>query len=170
MIPDVTVLNAASEPVKLRELVATKPTVVIFYRGGWCPYCMRHLASLAQVEDKIVKAGFQLLAISADQPSKLAETPNREKLGYTLFSDDSMEAAKAFGIAFEVPNETVKKYKDNYKIDLEAASGRTHHLLPHPSVFIVDTTGTVRFAHVNPDYKKRLTPDGIMTAIQAVKK
>ncbi len=168
-IPDVAVLSVTGEPVKLRELVATKPAVLIFYRGGWCPYCMRHLAALAEVEDQIVAAGFQLLAISPDQPSKLAETPNRDKLHYTLLSDSSVEAARAFGITFQVPDETVSNYKNDYKIDLEAASGQTHHLLPHPSVFIVDTVGKVRFAHVDPDYKKRLTPEQILAAIKAAK-
>jgi peroxiredoxin len=121
---------------------------------------MLHLAALAKVEDQIVAPGFQLLASSADQPSKLAETPHCEKFGYTLLSDNSREAAKAFDITFEVRAETVKKSMNDYKIDLKAASGRTHHLLPHPSVFIVDTTGTIRFTHVKPDYKNGSRPTG----------
>jgi peroxiredoxin len=169
-IPDATVLDAKSEPVKLRDIVKTQPAVIVFYRGGWCPYCVTHLAALAKAEADIVAAGFQVLAISPDQPAKLAETPGREKLGYTLLSDSDMNAAKGFGITFEVPAETVSKYKNDYKIDLEAASGRTHHLLPHPAVFIVDTAGKIRFAHVNPDYKKRLTSDEILTAIRSIKK
>ncbi len=164
-IPETTVFTAKGEAVKLREVVSGKPTVLVFYRGGWCPYCVKHLAALGEVKGQIMAAGYQVLAISADQPSKLSETPSGEKMGYTLLSDSSMEAAKAFGITFKVPDELVSKYKNEYKIDLEAASGETHHVLPHPAVFIVDPKGTVRFAHVNPDYKSRLSPAQVLEAI-----
>ena len=167
-IPDVSVMTVDKTELKLREAVKEKPAVLIFYRGGWCPYCTRHLMALAGIEDELTAAGFQLLAISADKPEKIAETPNRDKLGYTLLSDSTMEAAKAFGLTFKVPDKTVKEYKDEYQIDLEAASGQTHHLLPHPAVYIVDQKGTVRFAHVNQDYKDRLDPAFILTTAKEV--
>ncbi|MND03159.1 hypothetical protein D3C83_228470 [compost metagenome] len=67
-----------------------------------------------------------------------------------------------------MPDELVAKYQGSYGIDLEGDSGETHHLLPHPSVFIIDAAGIIRFAHVNPDYKVRMTPAEIMAAIKAV--
>jgi peroxiredoxin len=42
-------------------------------------------------------------------------------------------------------------------------------MLPHPSVFIVDKAGVIRFAHVNPDYKDRLDPAKILAAARGVK-
>lgn len=163
-IPDATLRDAENNPVKLRELVSTQPAVIIFYRGGWCPYCTTHLMALAGIKDELIQSGHQILAISTDQPATIKETPNREKLGYTLLSDARMEAAKAFGISFRVPDDLVSKYKSEYKIDIEAASGETHHLLPHPAVFIIGKDGIIRFAHVNTDYKTRLDPQAILKA------
>jgi len=163
-IPDVTLRTEEDREVNLHKLVGAKPTVLIFYRGGWCPFCTRHLSDLVGIEKDLETAGAQLLAISMDQPSKLRETPQRDKLGYRLLSDSDANAAKAFGIVFQVEDALVKKYKDAYRIDLEAASGRTHHLLPHPAVFVADTDGRIRFAHVNPDYKVRLEPAKILEA------
>ncbi len=40
-------------------------------------------------------------------------------------------------------------------IDLEAASGQTHHQLPVPSVFLVERGGTIRWVYSNPDYRVR---------------
>lgn len=34
-VPDVTVRDVAGRPVNLRGMVAGKPSVLIFYRGGW---------------------------------------------------------------------------------------------------------------------------------------
>ena len=167
-IPDVTLRTQADQEVSLRKLVARKPTVLVFYRGGWCPFCTRHLGDLAGIEQDLEKAGAQLLAISMDQPAKLRETPNRDQLGYRLLSDSDALAAKAFGIAFQVEDALVKKYKESYQIDLEAASGQTHHILPHPAVFVADTKGTIRFAHVNSDYKVRLEPAKILERVRSV--
>jgi peroxiredoxin len=163
-VPDTTLRDERGVSHKLAEVLGGKPSVLVFYRGGWCPYCNRHLAALAGVEKDLLAAGYQILAISPDQPTKLAETPDRAKLGYRLYSDSSMDAGKAFGIAFEMPADLVAKYKNEYKIDLEAAAGQTHHLLPHPAVYVVDSSGVIRFAHVNEDYKVRLDPEKIVEA------
>lgn len=167
-IPDVTLRTEEGKEVKLRSLVAEKPTTLIFYRGGWCPFCTRHLKELNGIEKDIAAEGAQLLAISMDQPEKLKATPSHDQLGYKLLSDSEAAAIKAFGIAFRVEDATIEKYK-TYKIDLEAASGEKHHLLPHPAVFVAGTNGVIRFAHVNTDYKVRLEPAKVLQAIKAAK-
>lgn len=163
-IPNVTLRTEDDKEVNLRKLISEKPTVLIFYRGGWCPFCNRHLQSLAGIEDDLNKAGAQLIAISPDQPSKLKATPDREKLHYRLLSDSDAAAAKAFGIAFQVEDALVRKYKESYHIDLEAAAGNKNHILPHPAVFVANPHGVIRFAHVNPDYKVRLPPEKVLEA------
>jgi len=163
-IPDVAVKSRDGESVSLKDLVKQQPTVFIFYRGGWCPYCTEHLAALGGIEKQLREAGYQIVAISADQPSKLAETPGQEDIDYLLYSDNTMKAAEAFGIAFTVPESLVTKYKNEYEIDLEAASGMTHHRLPHPAVFIAGTDGKIEFAHVNENYRVRLEPAKVLEA------
>ena len=37
-LPNVTLKNVNGEAVDLNNLVSQKPTVLIFYRGGWCPF------------------------------------------------------------------------------------------------------------------------------------
>lgn len=169
-IPDVTVRNADNQELKLKALVAEKPTVLVFYRGGWCPFCTKHLSALATIQDDLKSEGIQMLAISIDQPSTLKETPQHDELGYTVLSDSDATAAEAFGIVFTVPDELVTLYKEKYGIDLEAAAGQTHHKLPHPSVFVVSTNGTIQFAYVNEDYKVRLEPQKILDAANGVSK
>lgn len=166
-VPAASVRTEAGAEVKLTDAIGGKPTVLIFYRGGWCPFCTRHLAALAEAAPGLAAEGYQVLAISPDQPAKLRAKPSHQKLSYTLLSDSEMKAARAFGIAFKMDDALVGKYKNDYGIDLEGDSGQTHHLLPHPAVFIVDRAGVIRFVHVNPDYKVRLSPEEIMAAARA---
>lgn len=95
-----------------------------------------------------------MIAVSPDRWEKMAQSLEVKDLGYTLYSDSTMAAARAFGIAFELDAETLKAYA-GYGIDLEAASGRDHHQLPVPSVFLVEAGGTIRWVYSNPDYKIR---------------
>jgi peroxiredoxin len=84
-------------------------------------------------------------------------------LGYELYSDQSMEAARAFGIAFQVDDETLSRYK-RFGIDLEAASNREHNQLPVPSVFLVTKGGAIRWVYSNDDYKIRPENDALLEA------
>lgn len=167
-VPAATVRTPEGRALGLREALAGKPAVLIFYRGGWCPYCTKHLAALAEIEGELRAAGFGLFALSPDRPEKLRARPTHEKLPYTLLSDSKAEAAGAFGIAFRMEDALVATYKETHGIDLEADSGETHHLLPHPAVFIVDAGGVIRFVHVNPDYRVRLSGDEILAAARSV--
>ncbi|MFN1835438.1 peroxiredoxin-like family protein [Balneola sp. MJW-20] len=163
IIPDVSVKNIESEELNLRELVSSKQTVIIFYRGGWCPYCSQHLAELNEIEDEIRNMGYQFLAISADRPEELRKSKSKADLNYTLLSDSPMNATKAFGLAFKVDEATVQRYME-IGIDLEKSSGYDHHLLPVPAVYILDTDGKVLFDYVNPDYRQRINGEILLTA------
>lgn len=165
-IPDVSVKNTAGKSIKLRDIVKEQPTIFVFYRGGWCPYCNQHLADLKKIEDDLANEGYEVFAISADRPDLLQATMEKNELSYTLMSDAPMAAAKAFGIAFKVDDATVKRYKE-YGIDLEKDSGYDHHLLPAPAVFIVDTKGMIKFSYVNPNYKDRIDGGILLSAAKA---
>ena len=167
-LPDLTLKTKTGKAFDLNKAVAETPAVIIFYRGGWCPYCNRHLAELRKIEGDLQALGYQVLAISADKPEKVATTLDKKQFAYTLLSDNDLKAAKALGIAFRVEEALFSKYKNEYGLDLEEHSGRTHHMLPVPAVFIVDSDRVIRFKYVNPDYKVRVSGEVIMAAARWV--
>ncbi len=164
-IPAFTALTPNGEQVVFDPANLSKPFVLTFYRGGWCPYCNTHLGEMRTMEKKLIAMGFDVFFISPDQPSFLLESLKDQDLkaelkaeaGHQLLSDASMEISKAFKIAFKVGDETAEKYK-KWGIDLAKASGHDHHLLPAPAVFLVGKNGVIQFQYVNPDYKIRLAP------------
>ncbi|MHC4563949.1 MAG: peroxiredoxin-like family protein [Planctomycetota bacterium] len=165
-VPPLTLRTSDGEPFYLSDALAKKPTVLVFYRGGWCMYCNMHFGRLKELERTVLDAGWQIIAVSPDRPEKLRETVQKHAPMYTLVSDSDMAAAKAFGIAFRLDEATLETYAE-YGIDLEDASGRPHHLLPVPAVFLVNTAGVITFQYVNPDYKIRLDPAVLLAAITA---
>lgn len=165
-MPDVKLSSSEGETVELRKLTAAKPTVIIFYRGSWCPYCNRHFKEIQDVEGELKEMGYTILAISPDKPENVLGTEEKHELAYSVYSDSDMEASDAFGLSFTVDDETVTKYK-KWDIDLEAASGRTHGKLPVPAVFVAGKDGRMKFSYVNPDYHERLGGQVLVAAAKA---
>jgi len=165
--PVATLLTPAGDRVNIRQAYRNGPTVLIFYRGGWCPYCNAHLSDLATIEPELRDLGFQIVAVSPDRPEELRETLDEHELGYQLLSDQDMVLARAFGVAFRVDDETLTKY-ESYGIDLQAASGRSHYQLPVPAVFIIDRAGAIRFSHRDEDYTQRLSGEALLAAARRI--
>ncbi|HJU38013.1 MAG TPA: peroxiredoxin-like family protein [Tahibacter sp.] len=162
---DVTRLDGTSVP--LRELVGSQRSVIVFYRGGWCPYCNLQLQGLRLIREPLAKLGYRLIAISPDSPASMRATLDKTPLEYTLVSDASSAAIRAFGLAYRLDDATYEKYA-GHGIDLEKASGQGHHALPVPAVYLTDGAGTLQFSYVHPDYKVRMPEKVILAAAEAL--
>lgn len=161
-IPNTTLKSSEDKEVVLSDLFKKKKTILIFYRGGWCPYCNSHLSALAESEQQLLNLGYQIIAISPDSPSNLAVTEKKDKVNYLLLSDSKGELAKAVGIVFEAP--------ENYKnIVKEHSDGVNTMFLPVPSVFILNKEGVIQFEHIAPDFKHRIATELLIAVAKNLK-
>lgn len=167
-IPDVAVNDATGSTVSLKSLHQDRPVVLVFFRGGWCPICTKHTQELIKIYPQIKELGADLVGISPDSPKSSTDNATKNSIAFPILSDADVTAARAFGLAFTVDDQTIAKYK-GFGIDLEKASGRDHHALPIPAVYIVDKAGKVVFAHSNPDYRQRLDTKTIIAEVAKLK-
>lgn len=150
-LPDVKLTSVDQSKVDLKSVVDKKPTVLLFYRGGWCPYCNTHLSNIQNVESEIIELGYQIVGISPDSPENLVITGDKKDIHYQLYSDAGGELIKAMGIAYKAP----EKYGE--KLLNKSGNMNKEALLPVPSLFIVDTDGKILFEYINPDYSTRMS-------------
>jgi peroxiredoxin len=149
--------------VDLTELISKKRTVLVFYRGGWCPYCNAHLAALAEAEKELLDLGYQIIAISPDAPANLKVTDDKEKLNYLLLSDSTGKLSKSVGIAFQAP--------ENYKATIAKGSdGMNNSFLPVPAVFILNVNAEIEFEHIAPNFKNRISNDLLIAVAKSLNK
>lgn len=165
--PAVNLVGPDGADVTLDTLVRGKPTVLIFYRGGWCPFCNHHLAALAENELALRKLGFQIIGLTSDKPEALAPTATKTQARYRLFSDRTMHAAGAFGVAFRLSPETGERYKGN-GIDVPPAPDGQGYWQPVPSAFILSADGVIRFVYHNPDPAEAISPEALMSAAREI--
>ena len=160
-IPNATLAAIDGKMVSISELMKSKKTILVFYRGGWCPYCNAHLSALGEVEAELLAKGYQIVAISPDSPKGLEATKSKDKVNYTLLSDSDGAFAKAFGIAFQAP----EKYSSYLA---KGSDGKNPGYLPVPSVFILDKEGAIVFEYITPDYKHRLSNELLLAVVNAL--
>jgi len=144
--------------IKLLSLIEKKPSVILFYRGGWCPYCSRQMAGLVEVEQRIIDLGYQIIVISPDSPERLTAQRSNQEFNLIHLSDSALEATLAFGLGYYVEDEIVDTIRGQLGAELVSVEGETKVVLPVPAAYIVDTTGLVKFAYVNPNYQQRINP------------
>src|SRR5260370_30105854 len=78
--PDFTADRADGTPYVFSSEHLQRPRILIFYRGGWCPFCNAQLADLRLVEPKLPASGFEVLFITTDRPESLYTTPNPQHI------------------------------------------------------------------------------------------
>ena len=167
--PGFTVQRVDGSDYNFEPAGLERPTMIITFRGGWCPFCNQHLKELRTVVPELKKQGFDVLFLSADRPEILYSSlqEDLQDVDYLILSDSNMVGSSALGVAFRVPDDYLARLAEFGK-DLEVAMGNSIHALPVPAVFIVDTKGVVQFAHTNADYTVRLSADEVRKAASAV--
>lgn len=160
-IPNESVITVEGKSVAIYDLIKEKPTVLIFYRGGWCPYCNTHLAEIGQAEEDILKLGYQILAVSPDDAQHLQATDEKNKLNYQLLSDGKGTLAQAAGIAFQAAERSKPRLS-------EYSGGQNPGYLPVPAVFVLNTKGEILFEYIRPDYKSRLPGDLLLAVLKSL--
>jgi peroxiredoxin len=152
----------------LDELTADGPAVIVFYRGGWCPYC--NLALRTYERELIPELGAfsaRLVAISPETPDASLSTQEREALSYPVLSDSGADVARPLGILF-APSEDALAAQRSLGLDIRATRADADTQLSMPTVLIVDAEHVVRFVDIQPDYTGRTEVQLILEALHAL--
>lgn len=154
-IPSVILQDINGKSVNTNDIL-NKKTVVIVYRGGWCPYCNSQLSDMQEIEKQVIDLGYQIVAVSPDAPKFLKETLEKEKLNYLLYSDSEGKFAQAIGVAFK---------KDKPKLD-KYSEGKNPGFLPVPTVYILNDKREIEFLYINPKYSERLKGNLLLAVLK----
>ena len=148
----------------LSALLKRAPLMIVFYRGGWCPYCNLQIRELTKEWPKFKSRGVTPVLISADSVDGAALASAAYKIPFPVLSDTNLAAHNAFNVTLDVDDKTYKLYQ-SYGIELEAWSGKGHHKIAVSSAFLVDAEGVVQWAHTSKDYKTRPSARQLLSVI-----
>ncbi|PWS37455.1 hypothetical protein DFH01_11520 [Falsiroseomonas bella] len=162
-LPDLVLPDANGAARRLHDLA---PAVIVFYRGGWCPYCSLTLRAWQKRLPDLAAQGATLVAISPQGPDASLSTAERNALAFPVLSDSEDAAGRAFGVSFALPEPLVALYR-RFGHDLEVVNGPAGWRLPMPASFVVGRDRQVVFARVEADYRRRTAPEEAIAALDA---
>ena len=64
--PDAALRDSDGHAVRLSEVRKSGPVLLVFYRGGWCPYCNSQVHDLTTAYPEYKKRGVTPVAVSVD--------------------------------------------------------------------------------------------------------
>lgn len=129
--------------VDLGKVIGTKPVVLIFCRGVWCPFCRSQMSDLSRHKADFQKAGAAVYAISNEGSVQLTQMQDTEKLDFVTFlSDPDGSAAKLYAGLY--PNSMIHQ----------------------PGSFVINKHGKIVYAYVNLDFKSRAATTAMVQAVK----
>lgn len=163
--PQVSFTSAAGEDLPLSSLYRSKPLVLLFYRGRWCPFCDLTLRAYSAAADQFRTAGADLVAVSPQTLEETAKTVEERSLAFKVLRDPHNAAAQAFGIAWELTPEEQVLYA-GFNSHVDKANGEEAWRLPAPAVFVIDRQGIVHWSWVDSNWTRRAEPADVLNAVR----
>ncbi|MFN5865949.1 MAG: redoxin domain-containing protein [Candidatus Kapaibacterium sp.] len=140
---DVTLYDSNREKKSLSSFLESGPLVIAFFPGAFTGVCDKEVCSLRDSMTRYSEIGANVVGISIDGPFALKEFAAKYQLNFTLLSDFQHTAVHAYGVPFS---------------NLGGVEG---YNVANRAVFIVDTTGVIRYAWsaspnpgVEPNYEE----------------
>lgn len=164
--PDFELPDARGGTMSLKTMLAKGPVVLTWYRGGWCPYCNLQLQAYQEALQEMEGVGGQLVAISPQTPEYSLSTAEKDELSFAVVSDAGNKVAKMYGVAYKLPDKIGTSLEQG--VGLSKRNGDTSMELPLAVTYVIATDGTIKYAYVDADYRKRAEPEEIVSALRAI--
>lgn len=111
--------------------------------------CLLHLGKVRRVYDQIKQLGAEVLTVSPDSPDSLRKYKAKTETPFPMLSDEKGEVILQYG---------VKNDWTPYKRGI-----------PHPSIYIIDRAGLVRFVEVRQNYFFRVKMSTILDELKKIR-
>jgi peroxiredoxin len=167
LAPDFSLPNQHGAMVRLADRLSQGPVVLLFIRGGWCPFCTLTLRAYQAWLPAIHDAGGDLLAVTPQPASTCSQMAERDLLAFQTLSDHGNVVAGAYGIAFET-DPALRPMHLRLGHDLPQINGTGDWTVPLPATFIIGQDGRVALRHVEPGNHLRLEPADAVAALRTI--
>lgn len=137
------------------ECLKGKPTVILFVRGNWCPFCSRQVANLTKHYQDINERGARLILITP----KPLETTRRVAVffdfDFEFWLDSDLSIAAQLGLVQSggVPSDQHREYGND---------------TIWPASLVVDRDGVIRYASVSKMIADRPDPRKFVQVLDTI--
>lgn len=151
-LPDFVAADEQGDPVRSTELVGS-PTVLLFVRGSWCPFCTAQVADLTRYYKDIVDLGGKLILVTPKPLETTRRVAEFFEVEFDFWLDESLAVAKRLELVHTagVP----EAYLGEYGADTV-----------WPTALVVDAAGIVRYVGLSKRIVDRPDPRTLLKELR----
>jgi len=159
-VPEFRLTDADGRTITSQDVLSSAPVLIVFYRGGWCPYCRLDLRAVQSASRELRSMGVSIVAISQQSAFESRSTEQMNGLSFPSLVDRGGKVARAFGLRWKLSQE-LRAAEIESGLDLAVVNGEASWTLTLPALYVVGERGVIEYADISADYTRRCDPSDI---------
>ncbi len=153
-MPDFLLPDSEGGLFSLDDVLRSGPAIIVFFRGGWCPYCRTAKRALDNATRDAQRSRVSIVGVS---PERATAFEQNESGGCKLLVDVDNGYALVMKLLVWVDDALADVYQ-RHGYDVSANQVGRSWLLPIPASFLVSREKKIVKRHLDVDYRNRLDP------------
>jgi len=151
-LPDFHAIGEQGDPVRSTALHGS-PTVILFVRGNWCPFCSAQVKDLTQYYKNIVDLGAKLVLLTPKPLETTRRVAQFFEVEFDFWLDDSLVVTEQLGLLQKagVPGDYNKEYGSD---------------TVWPTALVVDAAGIIRYTELSKRISDRPDPELLLRELK----
>jgi peroxiredoxin len=165
-MPDFLLPDEEGRFRSLQEFLQEGPLVIAFHRGHWCPYCRINASALEEIHSEARTLDGHLVAITPETQKYNSDLKAAANATFPILTD----LDNAFALEVKLTIWVGEEKKNAMKAagwDISKYNANETWMLPIPATFVVGPNGVVKARFVDPDYRKRMAVEDILSALRS---
>lgn len=154
-LPTFSLATTDHRTVTDHDLVADAPTLLVLYRGWWCPSHKAQLDEIVDAYELLSAAGLSIYAGSVDGPDE--SQPVQDRVGETI----TILCGVSTGLLEEIG---IRDQRGAPWYD-RLIFGAKQQDISMPASIVINETGTVTYAYRSTRVDQRAAPDQILASL-----
>jgi peroxiredoxin len=166
--PEFRLRDPDGKTISSYAVLNSGPVLVVFYRGGWCPYCKLDLRAIQAVARQLHSSGASIIAVSQQSANESRSTERMNGLSFPNLVDRGGKVARAFGLRWKLSRE-LRATEIECGLDLAAVNGESSWTLTMPARYVISPEGIVEYADISADYTRRCDPTELLPVLSQIR-
>ncbi|MBT8103689.1 MAG: redoxin domain-containing protein [Gammaproteobacteria bacterium] len=151
-LPDFHAVDEHGDPVRSTGLHGS-PTVILFVRGNWCPFCSTQVKDLTKHYKDIIDLGAKLVLLTPKPLETTRRVAQFFEVEFEFWLDDSLVVTEQLGLLQKtgVPSDYNREYGSD---------------TVWPTALVVDAAGIIRFTELSKQVSDRPDPALLLSELK----
>ncbi|MGJ8663538.1 MAG: peroxiredoxin family protein [Marinicella sp.] len=148
-LPDFSVFDSKGNLITAAQL-RTKPTILMFTRGNWCPLCMAQIDEVVAAYKELDQMGVQVVIIASQPEKNTHALAARFDVPFLFLIDKDQKLGKQLGLI----------HHNGLPLGFQVFGHQSDQY--YPTIIASDDSGTIIYSDQTSNYRVRPEPEELL--------